>query len=76
MVGLLSFIVVVDDKGRIYFPSEVRRRLGLRKGSRLRASIEDNKLILTAEEKGVKIVKRGRPWGGEAFPCAGEVLVS
>jgi len=31
----MSFVVNVDDRGRIILPLEVRRRLGLRKGSRL-----------------------------------------
>ena len=35
IVGIMVDVVVVDDKGRVVIPREVRERLGLSKGSRL-----------------------------------------
>jgi AbrB family looped-hinge helix DNA binding protein len=31
----MSYVVTVDDRGRILLPADVRRKLGLRKGSKL-----------------------------------------
>ena len=38
--------VVVDDRGRILIPKEMRDRLGLRKGNRAKVEVLDGKLIL------------------------------
>jgi len=35
IVGIMVEVVVVDEKGRVVIPREVRERLGLSKGSRL-----------------------------------------
>jgi len=34
-VGSVNYVVTVDDRGRILLPADVRRKLGLRKGSKL-----------------------------------------
>ena len=31
----MSYVVTIDDRGRILLPADVRRKLGLRKGSKL-----------------------------------------
>ncbi len=68
-------IVVIDQKGRVYLPSDVRRKLGISKGSRMRLIIEDDKIILVpVREK--RLLKANRKWGPEAFLDAGEALVS
>jgi len=69
-------IVVVDDKGRIYLPSDIRRKLGLHKGTKLRVTIENGRIVLAVEDRGVKLVRKGGTWGSEAFPDAGEALAS
>ncbi len=69
-------VVVVDEKGRIYIPSEIRRALGIRKGTRLRIHVEDDKIVLTIEKDMVKFVERRSEWGKEAFLDAGEALAS
>jgi len=37
---------VLDRKGRVTIPSELRARLGLRPGSRLEISLEGDKIVL------------------------------
>ncbi len=31
----MSYVVIIDERGRMVLPAEVRRRLGIRKGSRV-----------------------------------------
>lgn len=42
-------MVTVDSKGRIVIPSEVRDRLGLRPGSEVAVSAEDDRVIVEPE---------------------------
>ncbi|MEX2706360.1 MAG: AbrB/MazE/SpoVT family DNA-binding domain-containing protein [Candidatus Freyrarchaeum guaymaensis] len=37
---------VVDDKGRIAIPKRLREDLGLRKGTRVRLSLEEGKIVI------------------------------
>lgn len=38
---------VIDRKGRIVIPRELRKELGLREGSRIRLAREDKKIVMT-----------------------------
>ena len=65
-------IVVVDDRGRVLIPSEYRRRLNLKPGSKLKLKIVEGNVVLEPLiPKPVK-VKADRKWGSEAFLDAGE----
>jgi AbrB family looped-hinge helix DNA binding protein len=39
--------VVVTRRGQTTIPTEVRRKLGIEEGSRLRVEVEDHRVILT-----------------------------
>jgi len=67
---------MVDEKGRVYIPSEARKRLGVRRGTRLRLSVEDSRIMLVVEEPRPRLVRRGRGWGPGAFLDAGEALAA
>lgn len=46
MRGLrMETVVVIDSRGRILIPSEVRKRLGIRGGSRLLVRVRDDNVI-------------------------------
>ena len=72
----MAATVVIDEKGRIYLPSEIRRKLGLRKGDRLKVHVKGQAILLEVEGREVKKLRRNAPWGEEAFLDAGEALVS
>jgi len=38
--------VVVDSKGRVQLPAELRRRLGIRPGTELELSLEEDRIVL------------------------------
>lgn len=68
--------LTIDSAGRIVLPSEVRRRLNLRVGSRLRLDVVAERIELTPEPEaepalGVSATKRAvlRPTG-RAFDAA------
>jgi len=46
VVAMYEDVVTVDDKGRVLIPAEVRRRMNLRAGTRLRVSIEKGGIVL------------------------------
>jgi len=51
-MGRMSYVVVVDDRGRILLPVGVRKRLGLKRGSKLVLRIlEDGSLEAVPLEK-------------------------
>lgn len=50
-------MVRVDSKGRIVIPSEVRERLGLRPGSEVAVSAEDDRVILEPEDEPERVVR-------------------
>jgi AbrB family looped-hinge helix DNA binding protein len=51
-MGRMSYVVVVDDRGRILLPVDVRKRLGLKRGSKLVLRIlEDERLEAVPLEK-------------------------
>lgn len=64
--------VVLDDRGRVLIPSEIRKLLGIRSGSKLAVSVEAGKIILEKQPPKTKKVKARRKWGREAFLDAGE----
>jgi len=39
-------VVIVDDRGRVTLPAWLRKRLGLRPGSRLEVSLENGRIVL------------------------------
>ena len=39
---------LVDDKGRITIPEDVRKKLGIRKGSRVKVSLKENKAVIVS----------------------------
>ena len=41
--------VRVSDKGQVTLPAEVRRKLGIKPGSRMEVEIRDNRVILEPE---------------------------
>ena len=45
-MGLSSSIV--DDKGRITIPEDVRKKLGIRKGSKVQVSLEKDKVVVVS----------------------------
>jgi AbrB family looped-hinge helix DNA binding protein len=52
IMGRMSYVVVVDDRGRILLPVDVRKRLGLKRGSKLVLRIlEDERLEAVPLEK-------------------------
>jgi len=38
--------VVVDSKGRVQLPAELRRRLGIRPGTELELRVEEDRIVL------------------------------
>ncbi len=67
--------VTVDGKGRIYIPKDIRDKLGIKSGDEVKLVVEGDRLVILVERR-VKTLKRGRRWSREAFPDAGEALVS
>ena len=57
--------VKVSSKGQIVIPEEIRRKLGLQKGSMIKVVVEGNKIMLMPALKAPK----------EAFVSAGPKLV-
>jgi len=39
---------IVDDKGRIIIPEDVRKRLGIRKGSKVKVSLKGDKVVINS----------------------------
>jgi len=74
MVGGLmgGMVVVMDSKGRVLIPSEVRKLLGLKRGSKLRVRVKEGRIILERPLPETKKIRAGRKWGSEAFLDAGE----
>jgi len=55
--------VVLDDRGRVLIPSEIRKLLGLRGGSKLAVRVEAGRIILVKQPPRAKKVRAGRRWG-------------
>lgn len=67
--------IVIDNAGRIVLPSEIRRRLHLVPGSRLRLEIVAERIELTPEaEPAPELVRKGKrlvlPPSGAPFDAA------
>ena len=58
---------MVDNRGRILIPSEIRKLLGLRGGSKLAVRVEAGRIILEKQQPTTKKVKAGRKWGRRHF---------
>lgn len=50
-MGVNLGVVVVEKRGRVVIPSEIRRALGIREGMKLEASIEGGKVVLKPAKK-------------------------
>ncbi len=46
----LPMIVEIDEKGRILIPKEIRKRLNIKKGTKLRVYVDGDKIVLFKEE--------------------------
>jgi AbrB family looped-hinge helix DNA binding protein len=58
-MGRTGYMVVVDDRGRIHLPDDVRKRLGLKRGSKLILRIlADGSLEAVPLEKVVDAFRR------------------
>lgn len=55
-MGLSSSIV--DDKGRITIPEDVRKKLGIRKGSKVRVSLKKDKAVVVSAVDGKMFIDR------------------
>lgn len=40
--------ITVDAKGRIIIPEELRKKLGIRKGTKVKVSLKQNQVIITS----------------------------
>jgi len=45
LCGIMEFVVSIDERGRILLPSELRRRLGFRKGDKVVIKVRDEGVI-------------------------------
>lgn len=43
--------IIVEKRGRIVIPAEVRRTLGIREGSELTVEVDDGRIVLTPVRK-------------------------
>jgi len=64
--------VTLDDGGRVLTPAEIRRRLRLRPGQKMRISVSGAVITLTPVIPSPRRVRANRRWGPEAFLDAGE----
>jgi len=64
--------VTIDDRGRVLIPAEIRKRLRLRPGQRLRIGVSGTSVVLTPVVTKPRRVRANRRWGPEAFLDAGE----
>jgi AbrB family looped-hinge helix DNA binding protein len=55
----MSYVAAVDDRGRILLPADVRRKLGLRKGSKLILRVaEGGRLEVVPLERVAEVFRR------------------
>lgn len=50
--------VTVDDKGRITIPEDLREKLGIRRGSKVRIRLHDNDVVLASVIDPKEFVKK------------------
>ena len=46
LVGIMSFVVIIDRKGRILLPKKVREMVGLDQGGYVRVKVEGERVII------------------------------
>jgi len=46
MVGIMSVEVIVDNKGRVLIPKEIRDKVGLQAGGRARLKVEEENIVI------------------------------
>ncbi len=44
----MGMSTTVDDKGRIILPEDVRKKLGMRKGSKVKVSLKGDKVVIAS----------------------------
>lgn len=59
---------VVDSKGRVVLPKEVRRLLGLREGSRLKVDIEGRKITIYPPVRAEDFIKEMEGYVKQVIP--------
>ena len=50
--------IIVDGKGRIIIPEDIRKKLGIRKGSELKVSFKENKAVIACTVDGRQFIER------------------
>jgi len=48
----------LSSKGQLVIPLEIRRRLGLEAGAKLRCELEDDRIVLEPEHRGPAVLER------------------
>ena len=64
--------ILLDERGRITIPNEIRLRYGLLPGDDLELEETENALMIRMSKKPVKRIKGSRNWNKNAFLNAGE----
>lgn len=47
----MSVTTTVEDKGRVVIPAEVRRRLGIKAGTKLEVDVKDGGILMKPQRK-------------------------
>lgn len=67
--------VIMDDRGRITLPRQIRNRLQLSEGDDFDIDLEDGEIHLRPTRPPFEPITSGKTeWGSEAFMDAGEAL--
>ncbi len=49
---------IVDEKGRIILPEDVRKKLGMRKGSKVKVSLKGDKVVIASTINGKQFIDK------------------
>ncbi len=60
--------MAVDAKGRVVLPKEARRRLGLRKGSKLKVQVEGRKMLIYPPVQAEDFIREMEGFVSEVIP--------
>jgi len=66
--GIIMSEVVVDSKGRIVIPEDVRKKLGLRSGSRVKVRVEQGAVVITKGVEAKEFIKEMEGFLKEGSP--------
>ena len=70
MVGIMSMEVVVDDKGRVLIPKEIRDKVGLQAGGRARLKVEEENIVIMPPVSPEEFIKEMEGCIKEGTPTA------